>query len=730
LYASSLYGNYSKLPFMKSLVFIILIIIWCIATTHGQNLVQGKIQDTDGNPLPGVNVLIKGSFDGATTDGDGNYSFSTSRKGEQLLISSFLGYKTLEIPIIINDSILTQNLELENDSRQLKTVVITAGTFEAGDQRKSVTLQPLDIVTTPSAAGDIYGMLNSLPGSAMVGEDGRLFVRGGDGYESKTFIDGMMVRKPYSSTVPDLPSRGRFSPFLFSGTTFSTGGYSAGYSQALSSALILNTNSFPENTQTEISLMSVGVGATHTLKRENAAFSLGLEYSNLKPYFNLTPQSYHWNQHPTSMGATLSGHLKSQNEGVVKFFSTFSNSGSGLQYPDLAASPGDMQDIALTNSNFYGQVTAVYPLKSWVLHTGISLGYDADSIDMKRFSVQEKYLSAQGKVKLSRIFSDYFKLQTGAETALTNYGFDYREKENNFAFDGNFTEILPAIYMEAESRPFSRLALRTGLRHEYSSVIDRHATAWRLSAAWLLTKDWQASLAAGSFYQTPEEDILRYATKLRFEKALHYIANVQYEKDRRLFRAELYQKDYNNLVTFYDEYFFDPKFYKNNGGGYARGLDLFFRDRETIRNLDYWISYSWVDAKRMYRSYPAKVRPHFAPEHTLTLVGKQWVNSINTLFGITASVASGRPYHNPNKQEFMSETTRGYSDVSINASHLLSLWGQQTILYASVSNLLGVENIFSYRYYLQPDSQGQFTSLPVGPPAKRFWFVGIFVTIR
>ncbi|TVQ18059.1 MAG: TonB-dependent receptor, partial [Bacteroidetes bacterium] len=563
-----------------------------------QTWVQGKAQDTDGNPLPGVNIMIKGSFDGATTNAEGHYAFRTSKEGDQMMVASFMGYKTLEVAVVLSSDTLTQNLLLEADSRRLHTVVFTAGTFEAGDQRKSVTLQPLDIVTTPSAAGDIYGMLTSLPGAANVGEDGRLFVRGGDGYESKTFIDGMMVRKPYSSSAPDLPSRGRFSPFLFSGTTFSTGGYSAEYGQALSSALILNTNAFPEHTQTEISMMVVGMGASQTVKKDNYSFSAGLEYTNLEPYFSIIPQSYTWNQHPTSLGATLSGHLKTSHEGIIKVFSTYSNSRSGLLYPDLTATPGSMQDIALANSNIYSQVSYLQEFNSWTLQSGVSFGYDVDSLDMKGFSVQETYYSAQARLRLSRKFSDYVHLKTGAEASYTDYSFQYREKGNDFVFDGAFSEMLPAVYAEAESRPFSRLALRTGIRHEYSSAIHHHATAWRASAAWLLNADWQASLAAGSFYQTPEVDILRYATRLKFEKANHYIANIQYEKDRRLFRAELYQKDYHNLVSFSDEYFFDPTHYENTGEGHARGVDLFFRDRKTFRNLDYWLSYSYVDAKR------------------------------------------------------------------------------------------------------------------------------------
>ncbi|RLD60566.1 MAG: TonB-dependent receptor, partial [Bacteroidetes bacterium] len=127
---------------------------------------------------------------------------------------------------------------LKEKPNSLNSINITAGVFEASDEKKGVALKPLDIVTTASSVGDIYGALRTLPGVQTVGEDGRLFVRGGESYETKNFIDGMLVQNSnaYSSSMPDLPSRGRFSPSLFKGTSFNSGAYSAEYGQALSSA--------------------------------------------------------------------------------------------------------------------------------------------------------------------------------------------------------------------------------------------------------------------------------------------------------------------------------------------------------------------------------------------------------------------------------------------------------------------------------------------------------------
>ena len=89
-----------------------------------------------------------------------------------------------------------------------------------------VILRPLDIVTTAGSQGDIYGALQTLPGTQPRRIRKDFFVRGGDA-EAKTLIDGIEVANPYFSSVPDVPQRSRFSPFMFKGTNFSTGGYSA-----------------------------------------------------------------------------------------------------------------------------------------------------------------------------------------------------------------------------------------------------------------------------------------------------------------------------------------------------------------------------------------------------------------------------------------------------------------------------------------------------------------------
>ncbi len=223
--------------------FLLCITILLSESIIAQTIIRGSVKDESGEEIVGANIYLEGTYDGTTSGVDGSFEFSTYETGDHILIVSFIGYENNKRPLNLDGKEYSFEIILSESVNQMKTIVITAGTFEASDQSKNEVLRPLDIVTTAGATADIAGALNTLPGTQTVGEEGRLFVRGGDAYETTTFIDGMLVIDSYERTVPNVPTRSRFSPMMFKGASFSTGGYSAEYGQGLSSALILNTNS-------------------------------------------------------------------------------------------------------------------------------------------------------------------------------------------------------------------------------------------------------------------------------------------------------------------------------------------------------------------------------------------------------------------------------------------------------------------------------------------------------
>jgi hypothetical protein len=157
-----------------------------------QHQISGAIRSQRSLPITGANVYIVGSYDGATTNLEGKFSFSTSETGIKTLYVSFLSF---EDNSLIADFSELKNLEikLREDVNMLDAVLLSTGTFEASENSRVTALKLLDVVTTASALGDFLGALQTLPGTSKVGEDGRLFIRGGGADETQIFIDGSRV---------------------------------------------------------------------------------------------------------------------------------------------------------------------------------------------------------------------------------------------------------------------------------------------------------------------------------------------------------------------------------------------------------------------------------------------------------------------------------------------------------------------------------------------------------
>jgi len=417
-----------------------------------QTTLKGTIQTGKNQPVIGANIYFKGTIEGTNSDEQGNFLLSTDLTGDMTMVVSCIGYKTHEEPVKLQNDTIELLIILPENDVELKEIVVYAGTFEAGDKKKSVVLNKLDMATNPVGFGDALSVLRTLPGTSNAGDEGGLFVRGGEQNETKTIIDGLMVESPYTAKMPNVPVRGRFSPMLFRGTVFSTGGYSAEYGQALSSVLILNSIDTPEKDEAGLSLFMSGANFSGTRKWEKSSLSASTQYVNLSPT------------------------------------------------------------------------------------------------------------------------------------------------------------------------------------------------------------------------------------------------------------------------------------YSNNGSGYAKGIDLFYRDSKSIKNGDFWISYSFINSRRNYKDYNFSHPPFFLSTHNLSVVYKHRISKPDSYISTGYEFSSGRPYINPNISLIEIQRTKSYNNLSLSIFHFTRLFGKFTMIYAQVGNILGTENIFGYRYADHPDEYGVYESEPVLPVSRRSYLIGLFVS--
>lgn len=692
----------------------------------GQTTLKGKVTDRQGNALPGANVFLKGTYDGATTNADGRFSFVTQEQDTATLSVSFVGYETLERRLKLSGGTQEFELKLNELANELNTVTITAGAFEASDEKKMTVLKPLDIVTTAGGGADITGVMQLLPGAQRVGETEGLFVRGGSGQETKVIIDGMIVQNPFFSSMPDVQQRGRFNPFMFKGTSFSTGGYSAQYGQALSSVLLLNTTDKGTNAGGALSINLASIAATYDYASDKSSVSATGYYGNLSPLFALVRQNVVWDKVPEFVGTSLTYRLKPTTNGLLKVYSSLSDSRSVMRFrnPEDNLSTNTF-DIRNTNVFVNSAYTDHWKDGKWLLSAGLSYSHNHDAIRIDQQPLGRTDERIQARAVLTRLLGNNSSVLAGSETHLIRLANAFNQQRYTL------TDWYSALFAETELYLSRKLAGRVGVRAEGSSLLDRANVAPRVSLAYKTGQYSQVSLAAGQFYQTPNYQYLYRNTALRFERADHLILNYQLIKNKRVFRVESFYKNYAQLVRESTGQAFDanPNRFPwgqttSNGHGYAKGFDVFWRDPTSLKNFDYWLTYSFLDTKRLFANYPVEAVPTFASTHNLSVILKQYFEKLRLSTNATYTYSSGRPYYNPNNAVFLNDRTPAVHNVSLSFSYLTSIGGNFTVIYATVDNLLATQNVFTYRY----TADGK-TRYSVGPQAYRSFFVGMNISL-
>ncbi|HYV91788.1 MAG TPA: TonB-dependent receptor [Chitinophagales bacterium] len=698
---------------MKSIAFFLLI-FFVAAGAFSQTTISGKITDQKGQPVTGANIFLKNTYDGTSSDANGKFSFTTSETDSQTLVVSYVGFETMEKKILCEGNSLEEILKLKEIVNELNVVVVSAGSFEASDAKRVTILRPLDIVTTAGAGGDTYGALQTLPGTQHMGNETGLFVRGGDASETKTFIDGVAIENPYFSDVPDVPQRGRFSPFLFKGTIFSTGGYSAQYGGAMSSAVILESQDLPARTTTNISLMSVGLGVGHEQLFAKKKTSLGVyvSYINLLPYFEIAKQRYDYNTPPESASGSIIFRQKTSKTGIVKAFVNFSPTRIEVSYPYTIDSADDHFMFSNKNKNLFAQASYKELIaKHWTLFTSFSYSNNNNEILLnKKDSITSLTSLAQGRITISRPIGSLSSLRFGAEVQHPHYEDTFNQ------FTSKIDDDYSAQYAEGDFYLTKKLVARLGARLEFSSLLNTGNVSPRASVAYKTGELSQVSFAYGQFYQVPDRIFLFTNDPISLEHADHYIINYQSVSERRTFRVEAYYKTYHDLIRTVPDT-------ASTGDGFARGFDVFFRDKKTIKHADYWISYSFLDTKRNYLYYPEAITPPFAAKHTLSVVYKQYIPKINSSFSITYVFATKRTYLNPYNPILPGDKLPDYNNLSVSASYLTTIFKNFAVFVVGAQNVLGIDNIVGYRYI------DDGAPIEVKMPALRSYFVGLFMTI-
>ncbi|AXY73332.1 TonB-dependent receptor [Paraflavitalea soli] len=729
--------NYKHLPFLCLLVFLTAGVLPATA----QSIIRGQVMNSKQEPMAAASIGIRQFRAGVRADSAGYFSLPRPAGDKVVLKITSIGYRPKEVEVHTADSMLT--IILDEDGAQLgEVVVVGAGSFEASDKAKGASLTPIDAVTVAGNGGDIANALRFLPGAQQVGETEGLFVRGGTSDEAKQFVDGALLPHPNFSSIPGVPQPARLNPFLFKGILFSSGGYSALYGQAMSSALILETVDLPDQSSANLALfpMMAAVGFQNLAKDRHSSYGINARYGNSTFYNKLTDAKPDFFHGPEYLAGDANFRIRTSKTGMLKFYSNYGYSRTGMRTPDVD-SAGLLSSFELKGFNVYNNLSYRESLgRQWKMDAALAYNYYKEDIanqllDARKIPVVIPASPYDEKNNERHEQADLGQARLVITKGLRRrqairFGGEYFYSKNRFRYNKTVHSLqdnLAVGFAEGDVYIARNIAAKIGVRAEYTSLLQRINVAPRISVAYRMPNAGQINMAYGVFYQMPGDAWLMQNRELNFSRAEHYLANYQYKFSNRLLRIEGYYKRYSNLVT-------TKPAVANEGDGYARGVELFFRDKRSFKNVDYWITYTYLDTKRRFLDFPVSMRPSFATPHTASLVVKRFFQVINLSANLSYTLATGRPYYTIQSDAagsayvFDQGTTNTYSALNLGFAYLFTLfkgWKNKDFsgIGFGMNNVFGREQVLGYNY-----SFNGLNKLPITQPATRTWYAGIFMS--
>ncbi len=262
---------------------ILLLFLFSTISLAQTGIIAGKVTDAatrDG--LPGVNIILKGTYYGAASDINGNYKISGISPGTYLLEVSLIGYRSMQFTGVKIEANKTTNLDvkLEETVLTLGQDVVVIGDKplldpEETQSRRTVTREELEVAIVENIADVVVQQ------AGIIKSDNAIHIRGGRSYENAFLLDGVSIQDPLAGTGFGL----QLSANSIEEVEVITGGFNAEYGQATSGIVNVRTREGGANYHGYISYKRDNFGS----RTSNHVFNIDIieaNFSGPDPFTN------------------------------------------------------------------------------------------------------------------------------------------------------------------------------------------------------------------------------------------------------------------------------------------------------------------------------------------------------------------------------------------------------------------------------------------------------------
>jgi hypothetical protein len=681
----------------------------------------GRVVDREGRPIEFANVAAPTVQRGAVTDSGGRFTLELP-DGPVAIQVSQLGYQLAELTVTVGGGGAPIVVTLVEEPVPVAEVEVRASSFGKVGKSEGATLRRMDVLTTPGGAADVFQSLRALPSINAPNEGAAVYVRGGDPSETLIRLDNGEMGHPYHYEGASGGLFSSFDTYMLKSAFFSSGGFSAKYGGVLSGVLDIETQD-PWNLHT-VSLganfAGAGMSTSWALVPDKLSFIGSARFSRI----DLLQKLY----------GTVRDYvaLPHSADGAAKLLYRYSSTG---RLSALYLGAGDGVDVIARRYNYAGSyqanaqtnLGAIQWQDTWGEHLALHghVGYQNYRNGSLYGVMDQTQREHNATANLDAVWdaSERHQVAFGANVQrlesewsgqFPSDSTDLGPGAPNHYESGQPVETSPGVYAEDKVRLWGPVYATLGGRADYASGSDTWTVDPRGALAWRIDDHQTVRVAGGRYHQLPPaldlDDVYGNPT-LGPLAADHVIAGYEWKTPDHNVRIEAYRKRYTDLITT------SPKtYYANEGHGYAQGVDFFAQ--VSNRQLSGWISYGYMDSRRMEQDDPRELPSAYGVAHSATLVATYaWRPTIH--FGGRYSVSSGRPYTpilggaydstaarwQPIQAENRSGLMPFYQRLDLRVTQLFSLpaggglpASSVCVLYVEVLNALDIRNVLDYSY--------------------------------
>ena len=699
---------------MKSMIILILL----FSSTVSFSQIKGTVTDEYGQPLEFVNIFSKKTGEGVSSDEKGKFELTPKSYPVQLTFS-YIGFRETEL-VLKSEPKEKLKIQLIEDAVKMGETVVLAGEFVAGES-KMATVTSMDVVRTPGAQADVIKALQTFPGVTLNSDDAGLIVRGGTPEETVVYLDGTPMYHPFQyEDSYNQPSRTNLNPFNLKGISFSTGGYSVKYGNALSAIVDLKTQDAPDRSTTWFNAGLAHASISQSFSETKwGGGSIGLSGSNPELFVkvNNLSQNYYV-QYPTSYN--VNGFWVKKLNALSSIRTSWALSSDNGEFK--LETPVYEGGFLSKNKTLYGNIfySAVLSDQNFLEVSGSLNSRDHyHRFGSQIIDVQEKRLTT--RIDDSHVFNQEISFNSGMVLEYSTFANEITVPENPFnnkpdvrTRSVNSDKSFPryGVYSELVYTPNNRFKWINGIRSDYFGYSKSATLDLRTSLGYKLTEHSMVKASIGNFHQQP--NLAFYGSSAGIEnvkpaQSIQYILGFeQTVSENQMLRLEGYWKDYSDLPAG------NSVTGLNNGGyGISKGIDLFYKWKLNDE-WNGWTSYSFVKAERrdlgnpVYGISPQDITNsvvaifQYNPDPTLTIGAMYRYSTGKPYFSVLSSELNNTnpadTFYEPTYSQTANKRMSDYNKLDLSASKVFFFGENILVIFASVTNIFNYQNVYSISY--------------------------------